>query len=97
MLNTNDHEFLHYLSKVLVFLCTTRFPIRKFYPQSVFFGFYVYKNKPLVRISECSINRLVFITKTESVYCVVLTESLSIIQVNLLFEGLSKFLLARPY
>jgi hypothetical protein len=40
-------------------------------------------------ISLCSIKRLVFITKTDCVYCAVRTVLLNIIQVYVIFKGLT--------
>jgi len=49
-LNTNnDHEFLHYRPKVLSLLYVPRdFPFRNSIHSLYFFGFYGYKNKPLL-------------------------------------------------
>ena len=65
---------LRYISPVLTFTNPT------FCPHSVFMGF-VWIWEQITIISLCSINWLVFITDTESVYCAVRTESLYIIQV----------------
>jgi hypothetical protein len=44
---------------------------------------FVWISEQTAIISLYNINRLVFITETESVYCAVRTESLNIIQVNI--------------
>jgi hypothetical protein len=65
------YQFKPFKSKCLL-LCTTRFDAQKFCLHGICMCFYGYQNK-----------QLIFLTKTECVYCAVRSESLNIIQVHL--------------
>ena len=73
----------------VVTICTTRFDVTALYvqPSQCNLCVFVWISEQTAIISLYNINWLVFVTKTECVYCVVRTECLNIIQINLVFKG----------
>jgi hypothetical protein len=69
----------HYMYHSVVTICTASLTFNNstFCPHSVFMCF-VWISEQTAIISQCNINWLVFVTETESVYCVVRTEYVKI-------------------
>jgi hypothetical protein len=68
------------LKSVVVASYTTRFNIKKFRFLQIAFMRFLWLSEETAIFCLCIINSLVFITKTECVYCVVRTESLNVIE-----------------
>ena len=72
----------HYMYRTVVTICTANLTFNNctFCPHSVFMCFvWISEQTAITRISLYSINRVVFITEMESVYCAVRTGSLNTI------------------